>query len=109
MSASDYVHCDDDIATCSTFENEINWREELRDMVLLQGSTLTESDSEDKDDIVELASKITTFTEAIDLRNEMIKYLTERGEEKVMFKIVQQLESAKLQHSKQISITSFSF
>ena len=28
MSASDYVHCDDNIATSSTFENKINWREE---------------------------------------------------------------------------------
>ena len=83
MSASDYVHCDDDIATCSTFENEINWRE-LRDMVLSQGSslkksTITESDSEDEDDIVEPACKTTTFREATDLGND-IKFLTERGE-----------------------------
>ena len=74
------------MAICSTFENEINWREELRDMVLAQGSslkksTLTESDSEDEDDIVEPASKITAFREAIDFGNYMIKFLTEKGEE----------------------------
>ena len=45
-------------------------------MVLSQGSslkksTLTESDSEDEDDIVERAIKITTFREAIDLGNEI--------------------------------------
>ena len=84
-------------------------------MVLSQGSSLkkstfAKSDSEDEDDIVEATSKITTFREAIDLGNEMIKFLTERGEElsESMFKIVQQLESAKLRYSKQISITSFS-
>lgn len=86
-------------------------------MVLLQGSSLkksavSESNSKDEDERdEEPASKVTTFREAIDLGNDMTKFLTERGEEELsesMFKIVQRLESAKLQHSKQTSIRSFS-
>lgn len=75
MSVSDYVNCDNDIPTSRVFESEVNWRQELHDMVHLQGSTLkksavSESNSEDEDESdEELASKVTTFREAIDLGN----------------------------------------
>ena len=32
MSANNYVNCDDDLATCTMFEDASNWREELRDI-----------------------------------------------------------------------------
>ena len=83
MSASDYVQCDDDIATCSTLENKVNWREEIRDMELSQGFSpkkcrLTESDSEDEDDIVELSNEITTFNETIATGNDMYDKVSHR-------------------------------
>ena len=40
-------------------------------------------DSEDEDDIVEPASKITTFREAIDFGNYMKNFRTEKGEEEL--------------------------
>ena len=48
----------------------------------LKKSTLTERDSEDKDVIVEPASKITTFTKASnEFGGDMIKFLTKYGKE----------------------------
>ena len=41
MTASDYVNADEDLPTCHTFDNEENWREELRAEVLLQRNRLS--------------------------------------------------------------------
>ena len=92
-----------------------NWRAELRDEVLSGGhakkQAVSESDSEEEDESdEELPSTITTFREAIDCGNNLLKFLTERGEEQLsenMFKIVQRLQVSQLEHSKQMSIRAF--
>ena len=58
----------------------------------------------------ESCTAVTTFMEAIDYGNSMVKFLTEKGEEELsqdMFKVVQKIEYAKLKHSRQTSIVSF--
>ena len=57
----------------------------------------------------ESPSTITTFREAIDCGNNLLKFLTEKGEEVLsedMFKIVQQLQVSQLEHSKQLVVYS---
>ena len=59
-----------------------NWREELREEILSGGhakkQAVSESDSEEEDGSVEDSpSTITTFMEAIDCGNNLLKFLTE--------------------------------
>ena len=35
LTTTEHVAADEDVATCATFENSANWRQELRDMVVL--------------------------------------------------------------------------
>ena len=89
-----------------------NWRAELRQQVLSGGcakkQAVSESEPEEDDESdEELPSTITSFREAIDCGNNLLKFLTERGEEQLsenMFKIIQQLQVSQLEHSKQMSI-----
>ena len=51
MSANSYVNCDDDLATCTTFEDASNWREELRDMIISRATKKSkEMASEDEEE-----------------------------------------------------------
>ena len=116
LNAWDYLNADEDLPTCDTYDsmNE-NWRDELHEQVLSGGSAkkqaVSESESEEEDESdEELSSTIATFKEAIDCGNNLLKFLTERGEEQLsenMFKIVQQLQVSQLEHSKQMSIRAF--
>ena len=117
LTTTDNVNCDEDVPTCATFEKKSDWREELCDMVLSLGScskklALMESVLEDEEGESEEEpnSKITTFRGAINLGNNMIRFLTEKGEEDLSqdtFEVVQQMEYVKLQHSKEMSIVSY--
>ena len=115
LNASDYINADEDLPTCDTYDNNENWKDELRDEVL-SGSrakkhTFSENDSEEEDESDEESpSTITTLREAIDCGNNLLKFLTQKGEEQLsdnMFKIVQQLQVSQLEHSKQMSIQAF--
>ena len=54
LNARDYINVDEDLPTCDTYDNNENWRNELRDEVL-SGShakkmqAVSENDSEEKD------------------------------------------------------------
>ena len=72
---------------------------------------LSESDSDKEDESDEESPRtITTFREAVDCGNNLLKFLTEKGEEQLsenMFQIIQQLQVSQLEHTKQISIRAF--
>ena len=114
MSANNHVNCDNYLATCTTFEDPSNWREELRDMIISRATKKSKemgsaSEDEAKRD-EELCTAVTTFMEAIDYGNSMVKFLTEKGKEELYqdtFKVVQKIEYANLKHSRQTSIVSF--
>ena len=104
------------LPACDTlYVNNENWRDELRDEVLsgsrAKKQAVIENDSEEEDESDEESpSTIATFREAIDCGNNLLKFLTEKGEEQLsdnMFKIVQQLQVSQLEHSKQMSIRAF--
>ena len=73
LNARDYINVDEDLPTCDTYDNNENWRNELRDEVL-SGShakkktqAVSENDSEEKDESDEESpSTVTTFREAVD-------------------------------------------
>ena len=114
MSANTHVNCGDDLATCTTFEDASNWREELRGMIIsratkkLQEMGSASDDEEEREE--ESCTVVITFMEAIDYGNIWSKFPTEKGEDELfqdMFKVVQKMEYAKLKHSRQTSILSF--
>ena len=80
-------------------------------MVRQKKQAVSESDSDKEDESDEESpSTITTFREAVDYGNNLLKFLTEKGEEQLsknMFQIVQQLQVSQLAHTKQISIRAF--
>ena len=80
-------------------------------LVVVQRNRLLVNDSEEEDESDEESpSTITTLREAIDCGNNLLKFLTQKGEEQLsdnMFKIVQQLQVSQLEHSKQMSIQAF--
>ena len=57
LNAHDYVNADEDLPTYVTYDNNENWREELRKEVLYGGyakkQSVSESDSEEEDESVE--------------------------------------------------------
>ena len=115
LNPSDYINADEDLPTSDTYDNNENWRCELRDE-LLSGSRakkliFSENDSEEEDESdVESPSTITTFREAIDCANNLLKFLTQKGEEQLsdsMFKLIQKVQISQLGHSKQMSIEAF--
>ena len=71
----------------------------------------SENDSEEEDESdVESPSTVTTFREAIDCGNNLLTFLTQKGEEQLsdsMFKIIQKVQISQLGHSKQMSIQAF--
>ena len=77
-------------------------------VVMQKKAGFIENDSEEEDESDEESpSTIVTFREAIDCGNNLLKFLTEKGEEQLsenMFKIVQ---VSQLEHSKQMSIQAF--
>ena len=77
-------------------------------VVMQKKKAVSEHDSEEEDvSDEESPSTIMTFREAIDCGNNLLKFLTEKGEEQLaenMFKIVQQLQVSQLEHTKQTSI-----
>ena len=115
LNASDYVDADEDLPICNTYDYSENWRDELREEVLSIGrakkQAVSDSDSEEEGESDEESpSTITTFREAIDCGNNLLKFLTEKEEELLsedMFKIVQQLQVSQLEHSKQMSIPAY--
>ena len=115
LNASDYVDADEDLPTCDIYNYNENWRDELCEEVLSVGRTkkqaVSNSDPEEEGESDEESpSTITTFREAIDCGNNLLKFPTEKGEELLsedMFKIVQQLQVSQLEHSKQMSIRAF--
>ena len=97
MSATVYINADEEIPTSATFDDE-NWREELCDIVISNKAPKTshvdqeKSDEEETEDDNVTASSITCFNETIRVANDLLLFLTERGEEKIseqMFDVVQ--------------------
>ena len=116
LNACDYINADEDLHTCDTYDNYENWRDELRNEVLSNShakkQAISENDSEEEDesDSEESPSTVTTFRKAIDYGNNLLKFLTEKGEEQLsenIFKTVQQLQVSQLKNSKQMSIRAF--
>ena len=115
MSATEYINADEEIPTSATCEDDENWREELHDIVISSKASKTshvdeeESDEEESEDDNVPASSITSFNEAIGVANDLLLFLTERGEEKIfeqMLDIVQLIEQEKLNQVQQKSICS---
>ena len=76
LNASDYVHADEDLTTCDTYNYNENWRVELHEEVLSVGhekkQAVSDSDSEEEGESDEESpSTITTFREAIDCGNNL--------------------------------------
>ena len=102
-SAGDYMEVDDDPSTSFTFEDMVNWREELRAMVCDQGpSSFTESTGEDSDDSEEEneleTSNITSYDVALRLSNDLPLFLTQNADEQLaraMYNVVTQIENIK--------------
>ena len=70
LTTTEYVAADEDVATCATFENSANWRQELRDMVVSDGigskmPAIVEEKKEEESDEELPADTITTYDEAI--------------------------------------------
>ena len=100
LTTSEYVGADEDVSTCATFENSENWRQELRDMVVSNSPcskmpAIAEDQEEESDDEPPVDA-IITYDEAIKSSNDIMTFLTRKGEEQLsdsMFKIIQHLEN----------------
>ena len=82
MTASEYAKADDEVATCAT----LNWRQELREMVVSNDHQSKRVDVKDEDEDADEEgdeeppeSAITTYTEAIKLGNDMLTFFQSRG------------------------------
>ena len=103
-SVGDYIEADDDLSMSFTFEDTVNWQEELRTMVCDQGpSSSTESTGEDSDDSEEEnkleTSSITSYDVALRLSNDLLLFFTQNADEELaraMFNVVTQIENIKL-------------
>ncbi|XP_011408886.1 PREDICTED: uncharacterized protein LOC105315825, partial [Amphimedon queenslandica] len=116
MSAIDYVSAEEDVPTSQSFEDNDNWREELRRMVIDDTETdpkasclVEEIDSEEEDsDTPELA--ISSLQEAIKVANDLMLYLTDKGHEDLsdkMYTVINSLQRIKISESRQTSIINY--
>ena len=100
-SAGDYIEADNDLSTNFTFEDALNWREELRTMVCDQGpSSSTKTTDEESDDSEEEnepeTSSITSYDVALRLSNDLLLLFTQNADEELagaMFNVVTQIET----------------
>ena len=81
LTTTEYVAADEDVATCATFENSANWRQELRGMVVSDGigskmPAIVEDEEEEESDEELPADTITTYDEAIRCGNDLLAFLT---------------------------------
>ena len=64
LTVREYATADEDVATCATFQNSANWRQELRDMVVSHGhcpkTPATIEDNEDEESDEELPADVIT-------------------------------------------------
>ena len=83
-----YVTADEDVATCVTFENSENWRQELRDMVVSDSiyskmPAIIEDDEGEESDEEHPADAFTNYDQAIHCGNDMLTFLTKKGDEEL--------------------------
>ena len=115
LTTTEYVAADEDVATCATFENSANWRQELWAMVVSDCPCSkipanVEDEEEEESDEELLTDKITTYNQAIRCGNDMLVFLMRKGEEQLsesMLKIIQHLQNDKLHQCRQTSILDY--
>lgn len=81
LTTSEYI--DEDVATSATFENSANWRQELRDMVVSDGTcskipAIVEVEEEEQSDELP-TDKITTYTKLSVVATIYYLFSQERG------------------------------
>ena len=98
MTVSEYTEAENKVVTCTTFESSENWRQELQEMVVLNGhqSKRVDVEDEDKDTDKEPPASASPHTlEAIKLGNDILTFFQSRGEEELvdsMFRTIQQVQ-----------------
>ena len=106
-TAQEYTSADDDLCTCTTFEDTDQWREELLSMVCNEGPFLAkrmlpDDDDSENEEEPEPESSITTYDEALCVFNNLLLFLRQHSEEQLsgtMFKVVTELRCINLKQS----------
>ena len=96
--------------TAATFEDDDNWREELRNMVISSNDPKVihidneESEQEGSEDEEIPALSISSFDQAIKVASDLLLFLTYENISEQMFTVLQLMEHAKLNRAQQTSI-----
>ena len=101
-----YIDADEDLCTCATLDVSDNWREKLRTVVVSEGMAkkvaCNEDETDDEDETEDSeppSSSITTYDQALQLSNDLMLFLTSKGEEQAvenLLQVTQSLQDRKL-------------